>query len=129
MGQVAGFCIIVIVALAPLLHRFYIGRFWIHARGTVIRLDGGINFNAGPGGGTWVWTPVVEYQADGQRLTSRISPWQRFNAKSPYAVGDMVGILCDPRNPSRVMLDSWTTHIVLTIILGAVIVTVLDQSR
>jgi len=49
---------LVIVALSPLLRRFYIERFWTHGRGTVIRLEGGINTNPGPGGGTWVWSPL-----------------------------------------------------------------------
>ena len=129
MGEFAGFCAIVIVALAPILHRFYMDRFWIHERGTVIRLDGGINFNPGPGGGTWVWTPVIEYQAGGQRLSSGISYWQRFNARSKYAVGDEVNILYDPRNPSRVMLDSWTTHIFLSIFMTGLIVAMLRGTR
>jgi len=119
----------VIVALSPLLRRFYMDRFWIHERGTVIRLDGGINFNAGPGGGTWVWTPVIEYQAGDRRLSSRISYWQRFNAKSKYAVGDEVGILYDPRNPSRVTLDSWITYIFLTILIGVLMITMLRHPQ
>ena len=119
MGNFIGLGTIIIVALSPLLRRLYMERFWVHERGTVIRLDGGINFNPGPGGGTWVWTPIIEYQAGGQRFCSRVSYWQRFNAKSKYSVGDEVDILYDPRNPSRVMLDSWTTHIFLTIFIGA----------
>lgn len=115
-------CAVLLVAASPLLRRFYVARFWTHTRGIVIRLDGAINFNPGPGGGTWVWAPVIEYDANGQRLTSKISYWQRFNAKSKYAVGDAVDILYDPRNPSRVMLDSWTTHIFLTIFIGGLIV-------
>jgi hypothetical protein len=75
-----------IVAVSPLLRRIYIQRFWIAGRGTVIRLEGGINTNPGPGGGTWVWSPVIEYHAAGQRFSSRFSYWQPFNAKSKYAV-------------------------------------------
>lgn len=125
MGEFIGYGIVAIVALSPLLRRFYMEHFWIHARGTVIRLDGGINFSAGEGGGTWVWTPIVEYQAGGHRLNARISYWQRFNAKSKYAVGDEVEILYDPRNPSRATLDSWRTYIVFTILLGAVMAAML----
>jgi hypothetical protein len=54
-----------IVALSPLLRRIYIQRFWVTERGTVIRLEGGINTSPGPGGGTWVWSPVIEYHAVG----------------------------------------------------------------
>jgi hypothetical protein len=36
---------LVIVALSPLLRRFYIDRFWVHGRGTVIRVDGVITDN------------------------------------------------------------------------------------
>jgi hypothetical protein len=122
-------CAIVFVALSPLLWRFYMDRFWIHGRGKVIRLDGGINFNPGPGGGRWVWTPVIEYDADGQRLTARLSYWQRLNAKSRYTVGDEVDILYDPRNPSRVTLDSWTTWIFLTLIINGVMISVLSRAR
>lgn len=129
MGNVIAYCAIVFVALSPLLWRFYMDRFWVHGRGTVIRLDGGINFNPGPGGGTWVWAPVIEYQADGQRLSSQISYWQRMNAKSKYAVGDEVNILYDPRNPSRVMLDSWTTYIFLTILISGVMISMLSRAR
>ena len=129
MAELVSYCAVAIVALSPLLHRIYIDRFWIHGRGTVIRLDGGINFNPGAGGCTWVWTPIVEYQAGGQRLSARISYWQRLNAKSQYSVGDEVNILYDPRNPSRVMLDSWTTHIVLTIIISGVIMTMLRHPQ
>jgi hypothetical protein len=116
---------LVIVALSPLLRRFYIERFWTHGRGTVIRLEGGISTNPGPGGGTWVWSPVIAYNAAGQRLSSRFSYWQSFNAKSKYAVGDEVDILYSPRDPSRFVLDSWNswiTYLVLTIIISSVMV-------
>jgi uncharacterized protein DUF3592 len=129
MEHFIGVGLIVIVALSPLLRRFYMDRFWVHARGTVIRLDGGINFNPGPGGGSWVWTPVIEYQAGGQRFSSRISYWQRFNAKSKYSVGDEVNILYDPQNPSRVMLDSWVSHIFLTIFISGLIGAELSHAR
>jgi len=108
---------LVIVALSPLLRRFYIERFWTHGRGTVIRLEGGISTNPGPGGGTWVWSPVIAYDAAGQQFSSRFSYWQSFNAKSKYAVGDEVDILYSPRDPSRFVLDSWNswiTYLVLT---------------
>jgi hypothetical protein len=116
---------LVIVALSPLLRRFYIERFWTHGRGTVIRLEGGISTNPGPGGGTWVWSPVIAYNAAGQRFSSRFSYWQSFNAKSKYAVGDEVDILYSPRDPSRFVLDSWNswiTYLVLTIIISSVMV-------
>jgi hypothetical protein len=114
-----------IVAVSPLLRRIYIQRFWTPARGTVIRLEGGINTNPSPGGGTWVWAPVIEYHAAGQRFSSRFSYWQTFNAKSKYAVGDQVDILYSRRNPSRFVLDSWNswiTYLVLSIIISSVIV-------
>jgi hypothetical protein len=116
---------LVIVALSPLLRRFYIERLWTHGRGTVIRLEGGINTNPGPGGGTWVWSPVIAYDAAGQQFSSRFSYWQSFNAKSKYAVGDEVDILYSPRDPSRFALDSWNswiTYLVLTIIISSVMV-------
>jgi hypothetical protein len=118
--------VLVIVALSPLLRRIYMQRFWIRGQGTVIRLEGGISTNPGPGGGTWVWSPVIAYDAAGQRFSSRFSYWQSFNAKSKYTVGDQVKILYSPRNPSRFVLDSWSswaTYLVLTILLGSVIVT------
>ena len=128
-GYFAGLGVIAIVAISPLLRRFYMDRFWIHGRGTVIRLDGAINFNPGPGGGTWVWTPVIQYKAAGQTYSSKISYWQRLNARSKYAVGDEIDILYDPRNPSRVMLDSWTSHIFLTIFLSGLIAAILQHQH
>lgn len=121
---------LVIVALSPLLRRIYVQQFWVRGRGTVIRLEGGINTNPGPGGGTWVWLPVIAYDAAGQRFSSKFSYWQRFNAKSKCAVGDEVGILYSPRNPSRFVLDSWSswlTYLVLTILLGSVIVSAVNS--
>ena len=115
-------CAMVIVAASPLLRRLYIERFWMRGRGTVIHLEGGINTNPGPGGGTWVWTPRIEYDARGQRLRSRFSYWQSFNARSNYAVGDEVDILYSPRNPSRFILDSWDSwfsYILIAILLGS----------
>ena len=103
-------CVIVILALSPLLRRLYIERFWIAERGkgsTLIQARGRVGVDA-----------VVEYHAAGQRLSSRFSYWQRFNAKSKYAVGDQVEILYNPRNPSRFVLDSWDSwigYIVITI--------------
>jgi hypothetical protein len=111
--------VIVIVALSPLLQRLYIQRFWSRGRGTVIRLEGGMNTDPDAGGG-WVWTPVIEYYVAGQRFSSQFSYWQRINAKSKYSVGDEVGILYSPRNPSRFMLDSWDSwinYIVITIFI------------
>src|SRR5262249_23690142 len=73
--------------------------FWIAERGkgsTLIQARGRVGVDA-----------VVEYHTAGQRLSSRFSYWERFNAKSKYAVGDQVEILYNPRNPSRFVLDSW----------------------
>jgi hypothetical protein len=114
---------IVIVALSPLLRRLYIECFWTRGRGTVIRLEGGINTNPGAGG-AWVWTPVIEYHAAGQQFRSRFSYWQLLNAKPKYAVGDQVEILYSSRNPSHFVLDSWDswiTHIIITILFGSAI--------
>jgi hypothetical protein len=126
-GFVADFitlCAIVIVAASPLLRRLYMERFWQRGRGTVIRLEGGISTNPGPGGGTWVWTPVIEYYAAGQRFSSRFSYWQSFNAKSKYAVGDQIDILYNPRDPARSILhswDSWISYIIISILIGSAI--------
>jgi hypothetical protein len=114
---------IVVVALSPLLRRVYIQGFWIRGRGTVMRLEGGINTNPGAGG-AWVWTPVIEYHAAGQRFSSRFSYWQLLDAKPEYAVGDQVEILYSSRNPSRFVLDSWDswiTHIIITFFLSCAI--------
>jgi len=40
MCRFTGLCAIGIVATSPLLRRLYMERFWIHGRGTVIRLEG-----------------------------------------------------------------------------------------
>jgi hypothetical protein len=125
-------CVIVIVVLSPVLRRFYIERFWERGRGTVIRLEGGINTSPAPGGGTWVWMPVVEYHAAGQRFSSRFSYWQSFNARSKYAVGDEVDILYSPRSPSRFILDSWDSwisYIIMSILLGAAILSAVIPQR
>ena len=128
MGDFIGLCAIVIVVLSPLLRRLYIERFWTHGRGTVIRLDGAISTNP-HAAGTWVWAPVIEYYAAGQQYNSKVSYWQRFNAKSKFSVGDKVDILYDPRNPTRVMLDAWTGHIVLTVLIGAFVAERLVHAR
>jgi hypothetical protein len=121
MAEFIGYCVVAIVALSPLLRRFYMDRFWIHERGTVIRLDVAFNFTEGG----WLWTPIVEYQAGGQRLSTKIYYWQRLDAKSSYSAGDEVDILYDPRNPSRVTLDSWRSYVSFTILIGGFIVAVL----
>jgi hypothetical protein len=131
MGDFIGLCAIVIVALSPLLQRLYIQRFWIRGRGTVIRLEGGMNTNPDAAGG-WVWTPVIEYYVAGQRFSSQFSYWQRINAKSKYSVGDEVGILYSPRNPSRFIVDSWDSwinYIVITIFIVLVAFAVASRSR
>ncbi len=125
MAETIVLCLIVIVVLSPLLRRVYIEWFWKRGRGTVIRLEGGINTSPAPGGGTWVWTPRIEYHAGGQHFSSRFSYWQSFNARSKYAVGDEVDILYSPRNPSRFILDSWDSwlsYIILTILLGSAVI-------
>jgi hypothetical protein len=53
--------------LSPVWRRFYIERFWVHARGTVIRSEGEIVPEAED---TWTWTPTIEYDAAGQRFRS-----------------------------------------------------------
>jgi hypothetical protein len=112
MGDFIGLCAIVIVALSPLLRRYYIDRFWVHGRGTVIRLE--VRIDNSEAAGAWAWTPIIEYHAAGQRFTSAVSYWQRQNPKPEYLVGDKVEILYNPRNPSRFILNSWMEHIVLT---------------
>lgn len=109
-----------VVILSPLLRRLYIERCWVHTRGTVKRLDGSISTNPGAAG-SWVWVPIIEYHAAEKILSGRVSYWQRFNAKSKYAVGDEIGILYDPRDPSRFILDSWIEHFFYTVFLGLVI--------
>jgi len=85
MGDFIGLCVIAVLALSPLLRRFYIDRFWVHTRGTVIRVEGIIN-NI-PEGGEWVWTPIIEYPVAGQQLSTRVSPFRhRLNAKLKYSV-------------------------------------------
>jgi hypothetical protein len=74
MADFIGLCVIAILALSPLLRRFYIDRFWVHTRGTVIRVEGIIN-NI-PEGGEWVWAPIIEYQAAGQQFSSRVFPFR-----------------------------------------------------
>ena len=128
MADFITLCAITTVALSPLLRRLYFERFWIHERGTVIRLEGAINSNPGAGG-AWVWTPVIEYYVVGQRFSSRFSYWQRFNAKSKYKVGDHVEILRSPRDPSRFILDSWIEHIVLTIFIAGILAAPALSSR
>ena len=113
MADFIALCAIVFVALSPLLRRCYIERFWVHGRGTVIRLEVGIDYNSETAG-AWAWTPIIEYDAAGQRFTSAVSYWQRFNPKPEYLVGDRVEILYNPRNPSRFIINSWMEHIVLT---------------
>jgi hypothetical protein len=127
MGDFIGLCAIVIVALSPLLRRFYIERFWIHSRGTVIRLEAEIPTYSGVR--TWIRTPIIEYDAAGQRFSSRVSYWQRLSAKPKYSVGEQMEILYDPRKPSRFILDSWMEHIVITIIISAVIAQRLLDAR
>ena len=51
--------------------------------------------------------------------------WQRLDAKSSYSAGDEVDILYDPRNPSRVTVDSWRSYVSFTILIGGFIVAVL----
>ena len=115
MGDFIGLSVIVILALSPLLRRFYIDRFWVHAHGTVIRVDLPIGDNEDS---AWVWTPIIEYRAAGQQFSSRVFPFRhRLNAKK-YSVGDEVDILYDPRDPSHVMLDSWAAYILCTILLS-----------
>ena len=118
MSDFIGVGAMMLVVLSPLLRRLYIERFWTHARGTVIRLGGAISTNPGAAG-TWVWAPIIEYYAGKQRFSSKVSYWQRFNAKSKYSVGDQVEILYDPRDPSRVMLNSWAGHLLFTMLIGA----------
>ena len=79
MGDFVGLCAIVIVVLSPLWRRLYIERFWVHARGTVIRLDGGIHDNP-DAAGAWVWTPIIEYQAEMKSRRLIRSPRRRGRA-------------------------------------------------
>jgi hypothetical protein len=127
-GYLGVLCAIMLVAASPLLRRFYLDRIWVHPRGKVIRLDGATSTNPNAAG-VWVWTPIIEYHAAGHRLSGQISCWQRFNAQSKYAVGDKVDTIYNPRDPSRVMLDSWTTDLFLTILLGSVIAIMLSHQR
>jgi len=120
MADFIGLCVIAVLALSPLLRRFYIDRFWIHARGTVIRLEVGIDNSEAAG--AWAWFPVIEYHTAEQRFTSAVSYWQRFNPKPEYLVGDKVEILYNPRNPSRFILDSWMEYIVVTGVISIFII-------
>jgi Protein of unknown function (DUF3592) len=130
MGDFVGLCAIVLVAVSPLLWRFYIERFWVHGRGTVIRLDGGISTNPDTGGGTWVWTPIIEYHAAGQRFSSTMSYMHRINAKSKYSVGDEVEILYNPREPSRVIMrNSWAPYVILPVITGSWMISTIVHGR
>jgi hypothetical protein len=67
------------VALSPLLRRIYIEGFWIRGRGTVVRLEGGMNTNPGAGG-AWVF----EYR---QLLLGSLQI-HRHNAISANCQGD-----------------------------------------
>jgi len=89
-------------------------------------LDGAISTNP-EAAGVWVWAPIIEYEVAGRQFSSKVSYWQRFNAKSKYSAGDQVDILYDPRNPSRVMLNSWIEHIIFTIFVSTVVASIASR--
>jgi hypothetical protein len=107
-------CVIVILALSPLLRRLYIERFWIAERGkgsTLIQARGRVGVDA-----------VVEYHAAGQRLSSRFSYWQRFNENRNmrWETRLKFSITHETRRVlSSIVGDGWIGYIVITILFAS----------
>jgi hypothetical protein len=103
-------CAIMIVVLAPIWRRLYIGGFWARVRGTVIQMDLQYNNSRMPGS---IWVPTIEYDAAGQRWRLAKNYWQYPGAKPAYKVGDQVELLCHPRKPWRFTYkDKWLGWII-----------------
>jgi hypothetical protein len=93
-------CAIVIAALSSIWRRLYIGRFWVRGRGTAIQVN--VEYiETGEGGWTCIWTPTIEYYADGRRWVSQ------FGLQSECRVGDQFDILYNPRKPWRCSYVRW----------------------
>lgn len=65
-------------------------------------------------GGCCVYSPVIEFEANGQTWTIESN-----NASDPpaYEVGDEVSILYDPANPETAQINKWTERWLMPAIL------------
>lgn len=65
-------------------------------------------------GGCCVYSPVIEFSANGQPYT-----FEGDNASNPpaYAVGEEVSVLYDPANPATAQINKWTERWLFPIII------------
>jgi hypothetical protein len=85
--------------------------------GTVVRLE---ESNSSEGG-CCVYSPVIEFNADGQ-----IHSFEGGNASDPpaYEVGEVVNVIYDPADPGTAQINKWTERWLFPIlIIPAMIVT------
>src|ERR1700733_3615175 len=111
MAQVVVICALIVFAISPLLRRLWIDRFWIPARSTVIRMEVRYSSSETPG---WMWAPIIEYEAAGQRFTFERNYWQAPGAKPKYKTGDEFEILYNPRKPWRFVYKESLVHVFWT---------------
>ena len=90
--------------------------------GTVIEMEE----SSSTEGGCCVYSPVVEFQANGQTYT-----FESDNASDPpaYQVGETVPVIYDPNDPNTAQINKWSERwlfpiiIIPAMILGALITT------
>jgi hypothetical protein len=87
-----------------------LGRDGQTATGTVIKLAESSDGE----GGCCVYSPVVEFQANGQTYT-----FESDNASNPpaYEVGESVSVIYNPADPATAQIDKWSERWLMPIIL------------
>jgi hypothetical protein len=96
--------LILIAGLSPLLWRFYAGRKWVAARGTVTDLKTSI------GESSWVLEPTIEFMA-GARRQAFVGCFAPGCFK--YKIGEVVDVLYNPAKPSRVIVRAWMSYVLM----------------
>ncbi len=87
----------------------------ITTTGTVVRLE---ESNSSEGG-CCVYSPVIEFQANGQTFS-----FEGDNASYPpaYQVGEQVNVIYAPSDPGTVQIDKWTERWLFPIIIIPVMI-------
>ena len=82
----------------------------ITTTGTVIRLE---ESNSSEGG-CCVYSPVIEFNANGQKYS-----FESGNASDPpaYDVGEVVNVIYDPSDPNTAQIDKWSERWLFPIII------------
>ena len=102
-----------LVAIFVLWKEVTMRRFGVYTTGVIVGVRREVQWN-GDGGRAVLYRPLVQFvTVDGQQVLWRSTSASSFGRN---AQGKPMRLIYDPRNPQRVIINSWTNYLVIALL-------------